>query len=136
MNIKILLIVIGLILALFVVIGAIVPPIESPDAKYDGKLILSIDSSSPYHAYVEWEKDGVTDSAEFTREGKYLLTIEGKNVSASALAWKIDSSNAEDKLSMRIIGKKLYKSIDTYYPNYDLDLKATGAEDRALQEAD
>ncbi len=101
------------------------------------RINLKIECSSPYHSYVEWTKDGVTDSAEFTQDGKYFLPLEGKNVSVHATVWKVDPSNIDDKLTMTITGKgQYYKNVETYYPQWDLEIAGSGAENRALVEGD
>lgn len=140
MNTRNLLIVTGLILALFMVIGAIMPPIESPDAKYDGDLMLSVDCSSPYQVSLEWTKDGpmggpVSGSDEVTKSGHYSFNLKGQNVSLTAHAQKIDPSNVEDELKLSIIGKNEFKESSTFYPGEEIGGTLTGAEDFAFKEA-
>ncbi len=101
------------------------------------RISLRIECSSPYHAYVEWTENGVSYSDEFTKDGKYFLPLEGKNLSVYATAWKVDPSNIDDKLSMTVTGKgDYYKNVETYYPQWDLEIDGSGAENRALQEGD
>lgn len=140
MNTKTLLIVTGAILALFMVIGAIVPPIESSDAKYDGDLMLSVDCSSPYQLSLEWTKDGplgspVSGSDEITKSGHYSFNVKGQNVSLTAHAQKIDTSNMKDELKLSIIGKNEFKEASTFYPGDEIGGTLTGAEDFAFKEA-
>jgi len=132
MNTKNLLIVTGLILALFMVIGAI---IESPDAKYDGDLMLSVDCSSPYQVKLEWAVDGQTYSDEVAQSGHFSKNVKGQNVSITAYAHKIDPSNMEDELKLSIIGKNEFKEASTFYPGEEIGGTLTGVEDFAFKEA-
>ncbi len=128
MDIKALLIVTGLILALFLGLGCL--------SSSDDDLMLSVDCASPYSLSMSWSVNGQTYSDEITQAGHYSKDVKGQNVSITAYAQKIDPSNLHDELEIQIIGRNEAKKATTFYPNDEIGGTMTGVEDRNFLEGD
>lgn len=125
------------ILTALLVIGAIFSPApsETSEKPINDEFYVRIACDSPWHGFIEIrENDTVIDEMEGDHKGSYSNTWTGSNLSVYVTAHKIDPTNIEDELEISILGHKLYKHQQTYYPGWDLELEATGAEDKALQE--
>lgn len=121
-----------MLLFIFITLGCI----SSPD---DENLTVMVSCDSAYHASIQWTQDGpdgqpVSDSDYFTKTGDYSLDLKGKNITVTAYAWKINPTDFDSELKVKIVGRNEFKEATTFYPDDKIGGSMTGAEDREFKE--